>query len=149
MAYATADELIARHAVLKNWGYGPADVTSNLIYFAETELNGRLAPYYSTPFSDTPPTVKDLTIDLSYLKALYSRNLEEWVIRNDAFELRMTRITTGVEPIFTGSGAVYAAGGMPWSSTQQYHPVHSFLDAEDPLTRVDCDLITEEVNERS
>lgn len=44
-------------------------VNSSWIAGAEDELDARLSPRYTVPFSSTPGMVRDLAIDLTYYKA--------------------------------------------------------------------------------
>ncbi len=62
MTYVKYLDVIARYSILKTWGKSETEVTSDLIYYAEMELNSRLASHFSVPFSDSHPTVKDLTM---------------------------------------------------------------------------------------
>ncbi len=151
MPYVDYEDVIARYSVLKTWGKSESEVTSDLIYYAEMELNGRLASHFSVPFSDSHPTVKDLTIDLCYYKALIIKDPEKAEKIHDAIIGRIDAIKEGKEYIYTGSGTVIpsGAGQEIWSPGMDFHPVHSMLDAESPFTQIDSALIEDLEDERS
>ncbi len=151
MAYVAYLDVIARYSVLKTWGKTETEVTSDLIYYAEMELNSRLASHFSVPFSDSHPTVKDLTIDLCYYKALVTKDPEKAEQIHDAIIGRIDGIKEGKEYIYTGSDTIIpvGAGQEIWSPIMDYHPVHSMLDAESPFTQIDSSLIEDLEDERS
>ncbi len=151
MAYVEYLDVIARYSVLKTWGKTETEVTSDLIYYAEMELNSRLASHFSVPFSDSHPTVKDLTIDLCYYKALITKDPEKAEQIHDAIIGRIDGIKEGKEYIYTGSGTIIpsGAGQEIWSPVMDYYPVHSMLDAEDIHTQIDPDRIDDLEDERS
>jgi hypothetical protein len=151
MTYVDYEDVIARYSIIKTWGKSETEVTSDLIYFAEVELNGRLASHFSVPFAVAHPTVKDLTIDLCYYKALVTKDPEKAKLIHDAVIGRINDIKGGKEYIYTGSGTVIPSGAEQevWSTVKDYHPVHSMLDAESGYTQVDSSLIEDLEDERS
>lgn len=148
MAYATYENAIARYPEFVRFGNGQSDVNSGLIHYAEVELDSRLAPYYTVPFAaPIPGVVTDLTLTLSWIKLLESRNPEQAAILREMFDKRIERIQEGHEVINTGSGTSLAIDDPAleiWSNTAGYNPVHSMLDAESPYTMVDSSLIYDE-----
>lgn len=151
--YVTYSDCVARYPALKQWhDENETMVNSYLIHHAEQEINGRLAPVYTVPFSDNVETVKDLCIDLVYLKGLYSRDYEAAELLEKAFNKRIERILDGKEAIITTTGVILDVdleGLDIWSNTKDYHPVHSMLDADSPYTGIDSDLLDAEEDERS
>jgi hypothetical protein len=148
--YITYAELVQRYDVIASWGGSEAVVNSALIYYAEMELHSRLASHYSVPFSAAHPTVKDLALDLAYLKALRTRDPQRAKEIEAAVLGRIEAIKSGKEYIYTGSGTVMlpeGAGGEIWSTTRDYHPVHSLLDPEEEV--IDEDRLDAEEDERS
>ncbi len=152
MAYATYEEMILRYPLVKTWGdNSPTDVNSGLIYFAEIELNSKLATHYTVPFSAAHPTVKDLTIELAYYRVLAQTDAKKAKELNDRIIGRIDRLKSGNEYIYTGSGTTIvpsAPGQSIWSTVKDYHPVHSMLDAESGYTVVDSDLLQAERDAR-
>jgi len=149
--YADYDECVARYAALATWGKTPTEVSSDLIYYAEIELNGRLGSHFSVPFSADHPTVKDLTIDLAYYRAIRTTDPSKAKALHAAVLGRIDDIKKGKEYIYTGSGTIILPDGADqeiWSTTQDYHPVHGMLEAEDAGSRIDPDRLDDESDER-
>ena len=151
MAYVEFEEVIARYDILKSWGETETEVTEDLIYYAEVELNGRLASHFSVPFAVAYPTVKDLTIDLCYYKSLVTKDPKKAELIHDAIIGRIEDIKEGKEYIYTGSDTIIPAGASQeiWSPVMDYYPVHSMLDAGDVHTQIDPDRIEDLEDERS
>ena len=152
MPYTTFAELIIRYPVTAKWAANTVDVSSDLIYYAEMELNGRLASHFSVPFSASHPTVKDLTVDLAYYNALKTRIPKDAKIIHDVVIGRIDNIKEGKEYIYTGSGTTIAPSAQTaqiWSNLEDYHPVHTMLGAENAFTRVSSGLLEALEDERS
>ena len=109
MPYITSTELLARYRILEKWGLDPTQISSDLIFYAESELNSRLASAFTVPFSAAHPTIKDLTMDLSYCKALETKDLKRWEARYKIVTDRITDIKEGRAFIVTGSGTLLAS----------------------------------------
>ena len=149
MAYASYNDVIIRYPIVKTWGKTEAEISSDLIYYAEMELNSRLGTHFAVPFTTVYPTVKDLSIDLSYYRALRTKDPKKANEIRKAVLGRIEDIKAGKEFIYTGSGTLEASGGIEiWSTTEDYHPVHSMLDAEDPLTDISSERLYDEADER-
>jgi len=149
--YATFKEVTTRYAVIKSWGKTEIEVSSDLIHYAEVELNSRLASHFDVPFPVAYPTIKDLTIELTYYRAMLTRDPDKAVKIHDAIIGRIEDLKEGKEYIFTGSETIIPSGAdqVIWSPLMDFHPVHSMLDAESPYTAVDSSLIDELESERS
>ena len=152
MAYITYSELTTRYATVANWSGSETQVNSGLIHYAEVELNSRLASHFSVPFATAYPVIKDITMDIAYYKSLVMRDPEKAKLVKEALNDRIEALKNGDELIYTDSGTLIEAspttGSELWSNYEDYHPVHSMLDAEDPLTRVDSNYIDALENER-
>lgn len=152
MAYITYQELMTRYPQFKSWHEGNESlVNSFAIYYAEAELNSRLAPAFSVPFATAYPAIKDLTLDLAYYKMMRSLNPEDYKDLYDAVVERIQNIVDGKEMITTASG-VQVPPTVPsaeiWSNTMEYHATHSMLDAESEYTRVSSEQTYQLENER-
>ena len=148
--YITYAELVERYDTIASWGGSEAVVNSGLIYYAEMELNSRLATHFAVPFSAAHPTVKDLAMDLAYWKALRTRDPKKAKEIEDQVLGRIERIKKGEEYIYTGSGTIMLPEGSDqevWSTTQDFHPVHSMLEPEEE--QVDPERLDSEEDERS
>ena len=149
MAYITYQELINRYSSIATWNMSQSIVNSDLIYYAEIELNSRLGTHFTVPFATAYPTIKDLTLDLAFYKALRTKDPKKANEIRKAVLGRIEDIKAGKEFIYTGSGTLEASGGVEiWSTTEDYHPVHSMLDAEDPLTDISSERLYDEADER-
>ena len=140
--YIAYEDLVARHSIMKTWGKSPTEVNSDLIYYAEAELNGMLASSFVVPFDAPHPTIKDLAIDLTYCKALFTKDPKVAIQYKKEIILRIENIKKGVENIYTGSGTMILptiTENMPWSSSENYLSTHTMLGAEDD--GVDPDLL--------
>lgn len=147
--YITYAELIERYDTLASWAGSEAAVNSGLIYYAEIELNSRMASHFSVPFSAAHPTVKDLAMDLAYWKAMRTRDPKKATEIEDAVLGRIQAIKDGKEYIYTGSGTIMlpeGAGQEVWSTTMDHHPVHSMLEPEEET--IDPDRLDAEEDER-
>ena len=140
MAYITFKEATQRYPLLEDWAKQSSDVNSALLHYAEVHLDSMLASHFTVPFSGPPRVIKDLAIDLSYAKALLPRDREQYKTVMDEIKDRISDIKSGAESIVTDSGTIIAksatGGAEIWSTTQDYHSVHSFLDAEDSYTHI-------------
>ena len=149
--YITYADLVARYPIIETKYKKSSEVNSHIIYWAEYELNSRFASQFTVPFSAAHPTVKDLAIDLSYYRALLSIDPDKAEKFKKAVIGRIDSIKAGDEHIYTDSHTVIAAEGMDdeiWSSTMEYHPTHSMLDAESEYTRISSERTYDEENER-
>jgi len=144
MSYTSYEEVIIRYPMLKSWGKTEIQVNSDLIYYAEMELNGRLASHFTVPFSASHPTVKDLTIDLAYFNSIKTRVPKDAERIHDVVIGRIDDIKEGKEYIYTGSGTTIKptpGTAQIWSNLQDYHPVHTMLGAENEFTRISSERL--------
>lgn len=151
MSYVDYEEVIIRYPMIKTWAKTEAQVNSDLIYYAETELNSRLASHFSVPFSASHPTVKDLTIDLAYYNAIKTRVPKDAKRIHDVIIGRIDAIKDGKEYIYTGSNTTITPNpntGQVWSNVMDYHPVHSMLGAEHEDTHVSSERLADLEDER-
>lgn len=93
------------------------------IRYAEAEVDARLSPVYSMPFSpgssNAPLAVRDLCIDLAYYKMTWRQEGSQAL--KDMIDERFARILKGDEILTTSAGQVGLNGGTAWASTQDYH----------------------------
>lgn len=153
MAYVNYDEIIIRHPLLKSWGKNETEVNSDLLYYAEQYVNGRLAPFYDVPFTAAGPTVKDLTMDVAYANALWYHNAEEAQALMERVDEKISQIGSGTLWLITASGTTLEPmqdkGVDVWSNAEDFgHPVFSMLDAENEYSSVSSARIEYEEDER-
>jgi phage gp36-like protein len=95
-----------------------ANTVGNLwIPRAEDEVDARLAPKYSVPFTPVPGVVRDLCIDLAYYKLAFAT--EKGKELKESLKERFEALLDG-SMVLTTSGAVLASG-QAWSTHQDYH----------------------------
>jgi phage gp36-like protein len=110
---------------------------------AEAEVDGRLAPKYSVPFSPAPYLVKDLCIDLAYYKATIRQESSK-LIRDD-IERRFDAIIDGTLLLTTSAGVVAKTGDYAWASNSY----HSSFGLDDEINwQVDSYAISDIQDER-
>lgn len=99
---------------------GPDSTKADAFFIpqAEAEVDGRLAPKYSVPFSPAPYIVKDLCMDLAYYKATIKQESSK-LIQED-LERRFKAIIDGTLLLTTSAGVLGATGGYAWASNS-YH----------------------------
>jgi len=51
MSYTSYEEVIIRYPMIKTWAKTEVEVNSDLIYYGEMELNGRMASHFTVPFA--------------------------------------------------------------------------------------------------
>jgi hypothetical protein len=124
-------------------------VNSNFIHYAENELNGLLAVVFDVPFATPPITIIDLTIDLAYARRMLTLNPDESKIVRDAVYGRINNLVMGKEVLITSSGTVISALELTgdrtiWSSTMNYPPVNTMLDADNAHTMISSEMLYQE-----
>lgn len=124
--YIDYEELTGRYSQLFK-GSEAESVGSHYIAFAEAEVDGRLGRTYSVPFDTTsgaPDVVKDLAIDIAYLKATIGGKSKAWDGIKKSVDERFEMLLNGDMVILDASGsALTVVGDTVWSSTMNYHPV--------------------------
>jgi hypothetical protein len=150
--YATYDDLITRYPIASKWSDTETQITS-FISYAESELNGLLGTAFTVPFTaPIPMAVTDLTLDLAYArKALTMEKPDEAKLIREAVYERIQRIKDGKEVLLTPLGVITQSTERAdiWSSTSNYQPVHTMLDAENAHTMVDSSMLQAEEDART
>ena len=129
--YVNWDDVVGRYPGIASIG-GADQVGSDYIQYAEVEIEGRLAERYTVPFSDNNLTIRDLVIDLVYVKA-GNLSVEDYEQMADRLDKRIERLLEGREAMVTTSGDIIqrADEGAAWSSTQDYAPTFGVGDVLD------------------
>lgn len=150
--YINYSDVIQRYPLLKTWS-GNSPMLNDEIGYAEKELNGRLATHFSVPFSGAHPTIKDLSIDLTYYRTLRLRDPDKAAKFKDDIIGRINDIKNGDEYIYTDSNTTITANATGaseiWSNLEDYHPTFSMLDADNAYSMVDSARLEAEEDERS
>ena len=154
MAYCSYSDLIIRYPGIDDNFYSSESlVNSACIYYADAELNARLAVAYDVPFaSPAPIVIEDLSMDLCYYRVLRTKDPERAEKIHDAVIGRIDAMVKGDEVIVTASGTTILPskeGTEFWSSTQDYNPTFSMLDDDNAYSGIDPDLLDDEEDKRS
>lgn len=150
--YITYNDVIERYNMLRTWA-GNSPMLNDEIGYAEKELNGKLATHFSVPFSGAHPTIKDIAIDLTYYRAIRIKDPERANSFKESIIGRIKELKNGEEYIYTDSDTTIAAdntkGGEIWSNLEDYEPMFSMLDADNPYSQIDSQRLYDEENARS
>lgn len=133
MSYADWGDLVGRYPQLEKLG-GSVEVNSVHLHGAERELDSRLAPYYTTPFSSNNYTATDLTIELAFIR-YYEAVKPDWAEKKiERTSMRIDALIEGKATMVTNSGGTIlpanASGGAIYSNTKDYHPTFGLGDIE-------------------
>lgn len=141
--YCTSSDCASRYerltTVANSW---TIVINSHFIFYAENELDSKLASKFTVPFSSNNVTVKDLSIDMTYIRAgnLKAEEREELM---EHVKYRINGLLDGSLSMLTTSGdAIAGVGETVWSNTQGYHPVFGIGDTKD--FRVDSEQVYDE-----
>lgn len=153
MPYITVTELKNRFPQFDRWNEGSETlINSVMIYYSEIELNSRLADMFTVPFAAAHPTVKDLTMQIARYRLYEDMDAKKAADYKKIIDGRIEAIRKGEEFIYTESSTILEPAGAAneiWSNTDEYHPVHSMLDAENPYTQISSDYLDELESERT
>lgn len=149
--YIDYDDVVDRYPMLKT-GIGNAPQLTTDITYAEKELNGRFASHFSVPFSGPHPTIMDICIDLTYYRSIRIKDPDLAEKFKEGIIGRIDGIKAGDEYIYTGSNTTITANADGaneiWSTTEDYHPTFSMLDAENQYSQVDSSRLYDEEQDR-
>lgn len=122
-------------AMFPQAGRGPSaeQVNSYHILYAEAEVDGLLASNYSTPFSHTNLTVKELATIATFLRMGILKD-SKYDDVSKMFYDRIQRINDGKEAMLVSSSngniAAQFRDSGAWSSTMNYSPTFNMLPVE-------------------
>lgn len=131
--YIDWQHIVDRYPSLNTKG-GASETSSAWIYPVEFQIDGMLAPEYSAPFSSNNETVKDLCIELAYIR-MGNISLKDKKELKDDFRDRIKRLKSGMESMMTTSGdLIGSVGDTIWSSTEDYHTIFDLGSVENWAT---------------
>jgi hypothetical protein len=144
--YINWADVVDRYPVMANVG-DAVKMDSTHIVPAESEVDARLAPVFTTPFSSDNVTAQDLAIQLVYLRAGYLKD-DNWVNYKNYIDERFDRLTDGSEAMLTSSGSVLSSQDTTeaYHTHSNYKPIFDLTDVKSQ--EVDPDLIDAENDKR-
>lgn len=144
--YCTVDQVVQRFPRATDVQSYGLTVESSYIYYAEADLDRRLAPYFTTPFSSNNVTATDLSIDMSYAKLIIYDDPDKYAAIMGQVDTVIGDLIAGTAAMQTSSGdlVLSSTGNGAWSNTSSYHSAFGMGDF--PLFQVDsAQLYDEEV----
>lgn len=137
--YIEWDDAVSRYSIIGDKA-GASSVGSNYIGYAEAEVEGKLAPGFSIPFSSNNITVKDLCIDTTLYKTLQFKDTEKAEKILESIDGKIAKLLSGEMAMVSDSGtAINKDNDTAWSGTQNYAPtfgagnVENFIVSSDRL----------------
>lgn len=110
----------------------PSQIVANRAEFvalAEASVHARLASRYTTPFSFTNLTARDLAIDTMFVQNITAREPAKAEIISKSLEERYKNLLSGEAVMTLSDGtALVMVGETAWSSTMDYHPTFGMGD---------------------
>ena len=128
--YCTVDQVVQRFRRVTDVQSYAITVESAYIHFAEAELDRRLGPYFTVPFSSDNVTATDLSIDLTYAKIIIFDDPKK-------YEAIMGHVDAVIGDLIMGDAAMITTGGdqvttlvgnAAWSNTASYHSAFGMGD---------------------
>lgn len=142
--YITYDDVVIRYPTFASIGDAVL-AASHYISYAEAEVDARLGAAFSPPFDRSNLTVRDLAVDISYLRSIRGKT-EEYDALKKSIDERIAALNAGTM-VMIASGAVLDPPSGAWSNTQNYHPIFTAaLPIEDMV--VDSMQLIDEATER-
>lgn len=146
--YCTADQVAQRYRRVTDVQSYPVTVESSYIYYAESDLDRRLAPYFTVPFSSNNVTAADLSIDLAYAKVIIFDDPDKYKAIMSHVDGVIGDLIDGASAMLTTSGDQLSSstGNAAWSNTASYHSAFGMGDSS--LFQVDSAQLYDEEAQR-
>lgn len=143
--YIEFNDLVERYPTANTRG-GDTTIDSGYIVPAEFEVDGWFSRHMTVPFSSNNMTVKDLAIDLTYVRLAIGKDERVDKIEKRLMD-RVKRIQDGEEEMRTSDGnAVQVIGDAVFSTEEGYHT--SFGPDDASMYRVDSDWMQDVEDDR-
>jgi len=130
--YCEVSQVVARFRKTTDVVSYPGAVDSQYIYFAENELDVKLGPYFTVPFSSNNITATDLSIDMTYAKIIRYDDPERYKLIMEHIDSVIGDLIIGKAGMITTSGDQLLSGASnnAWSNTMDYHSAFGMDDFE-------------------
>jgi len=127
--YITYSDIVNRHELVGDQGAGEVD--SSYIRYAEFEIESSLASKFPIPFSTNNVTVKDLCIDMTFIKLMRTSgddfNTEKL---EDSLKERIEKLLNGKSLMITNSLETIGKSDSSVYVGKSYKPVFGMADVE-------------------
>lgn len=129
--YITWDDVVNRF-VLFGTVAGALKAASHYLHYAEGEIDSRLGAHFTVPFSSNNVTVRDLVIDMVYLRSIRFKGDGYKDLKKEIDE-RLQRLISGDDVMITNSGTAMSADDTTpaYSTTAGYHPFYAAVGVPD------------------
>lgn len=124
--YITYADLIGRYESVSNRG-GAEEIDSSYIRYAEFELDSRLSPKFTAPFSTNNITARDLSIDIAYSRLMRVGPDSEELRKN--IQARIDDLLMGKASMITTSYEVLNRVSQAYANTENFKPVFDMRDS--------------------
>lgn len=112
---------------------GAVEAGSFFIVYAEGMVDSLLATHYVTPFSNNNITVKDIAIDIAYIKSARLKSEEETRLKDGVMDIIM-KLRMGEISMVDEAGVVLQQhGGSVYTNTGSYNSSFGIGDWQDFL----------------
>ena len=126
--YITVADMQGRYTKVSS-DKGSASLNSDYIPYGEAYVEMRLASAYTAPFSSNNTTVKDLSMDASYLRIIKFTDTEKAKLIQDDIDSRIAALLDGSAQMVTTSGDLIGQNvSNAWSETDGYAPTFGVDD---------------------
>lgn len=128
--YCTVSEVKTRFRRVEDVTSYPDAVDSAYIVFAENELDGRLASYFTVPFSSNNLTAKDLSVDMTYAKIIQYDDPEKYEAIMGHVDKVIGDLILGDTHMVVDDGTLLYSSNIDdaWSNTEDYHSAFGMGD---------------------
>jgi len=126
-------DVLARYDELSKMpNVSSSSVQDSLMNMAEAQVHSRLASRFTTPFSTSNLTAKDLMVDTLYVQAMLTRQPDKVKRLEANINKRIEDLLAGQASMVAMDGTVASVmiGDTIWSSTQNYSPTFGMSDIE-------------------
>lgn len=133
MAIINYGDVVARYpeqAALKD----ATQINCHYIPYAVADIESRLAPRFTVPFSSNNLTAKDLMVDAVYAAVYRFKDPKKAEAVEKRIAERIAALLAGKADMMLSDGTTLASvGGTIYSTTENYDPVFSMLPVEDAV----------------
>lgn len=133
MAIINYGDLVARYPEQVS-NKDATQVNCYYIPYAVADIESRLSPRFTVPFSNNNLTAKDLMIDATYLQIYRFKDPKKAAEVEKSLSSKIDKLLAGkADMIVTSGDPLVSIGGTVYSTTENYHPVFGMGPIEDAV----------------